>query len=88
MSKPKVRIRLARWNSQGAVAGINDDDMNDIVLVLNKSKQDPNAICKEAANRLRQLADGFDRLSTMDDPFKEKTQFAAMKEATKQVIEP
>jgi hypothetical protein len=79
---PKARIRLAMWNSQGAVAGIEDDDMNDINLVLHKSRQDPKAICKEAAKRLRRLADDFDRLSTMDEPFKEKTQRVAAKVAS------
>ena len=79
---PKARIRLAMWNSQGAVAGIEDDDMNDIDLVLHKSRQDPKAICKEAAKRLRRLADDFDRLATMDEPFKEKAQRAAAKVAS------
>jgi len=74
MKKPKARIRLARWNFNGAVAGIEGDGMNDIDLVIHKSKQNPNSICKEAANILRRLADDFERLATMDEPFKEKTQ--------------
>ena len=78
---PKARIRLAMWNSNGAVAGIEDDDMN-VDIVLHKSRQEPKAICKEAAKQLRRLADDFERLATMDEPFKEKTQRAAEKVAS------
>jgi hypothetical protein len=72
MAKPKIRLSL--WNSDGAVAGIEDDDMGSIDLVLHKSRQDAKTICKAARDKLRRLADAFDRLSAMDDPFKEKTQ--------------
>lgn len=72
-----LRIRLARWNSVGAVAGLANEDHDSVDVVLHKSKQNPKAICLEAAKRLRKLADAFERLSEMDNPFKEATQRAA-----------
>jgi len=44
-----------------------------------KSKKDPAEVCALAATKLRELADAFDRLATMPDPFQEKTQKKAMK---------
>lgn len=79
----KAKIRLAMWNSRGAVASISDGDMDDVDIVLQKVNRDPTKICTEAANRLRKLADDFDRLATMDDPFKEKTQREAAKVASR-----
>ena len=70
------------WNSKGAVAEIEDDDMNSIEIALNKDRQNPKAICTEAARRLRKLADDFDRLALMEEPFKAKTQLAAAKVAS------
>lgn len=78
----KTKIRLALWNDKGAVAGIEDGDMNDVDIVLHKGKRDAKAICLEAAKRLRKLADDFERLSEMDEPFKETTQRAATKAAS------
>lgn len=74
----KVRIALAKWNRNGAVASI-DDGESSVDIVLHKTRCDSNAVCVAAARKLRKLADDFERLSKMDDAFKEKTQRAASK---------
>lgn len=71
MAKP--RIKLALWNDEGAVASI-EDNMEDVDIVLHKTNRDPKVICLKAAKRLRKLADDFERLANMENPFKEETQ--------------
>lgn len=74
-----ARIALSLWNDEGSVAQIEDDDMNTVDVYLSESSADPVATCQKAANKLRRLADAFDRLATMDNPYKESTQRRAMK---------
>ena len=74
----RTKIRLSKWNAKGAMAEITDGCMDCVSIVGHRQKQDAKSICEEAASVLRGLADAFDRLSVMEDPFKEKTQKAAM----------
>lgn len=76
MAKPT--IYLARLNEKGSVASITSDSGN-VDLVSFKSKKDPVEVCAQAAAKLRALADSFDRLAAMSDPFNEKSQKKAMK---------
>ena len=76
MTKPT--IYLARVNEKGSVAAIQCEDQT-IDLVSFKGKKDPAEVCALAATKLRELADAFDRLAAMPDPFNEKTQKKAMK---------
>lgn len=75
----KVRIRLALFGDTGAVASVENSDMDIVDIVTNGKRRDPQAMCIKAAARLRKLANDFERLSTMESPFKEKTQRAAEK---------
>lgn len=75
----KVSIRLAILNSTGSVASIEDNEGNMIDLVIRENRRDAKSICLKASEKLRKLADDFERLSVMEDPFKEKTQRAASK---------
>ena len=79
MTKPT--IYLARVNDKGSVAAIQCEEQA-IDLISFKSKKDPAEVCALAATKLRELADAFDRLAVMPDPFQEKSQKKAMK-ATK-----
>lgn len=63
------------------MASVGDGDLHNIDIVSCKSTKDPVSICLEAARRLRKLADDFERLSAIDEPFKEKTQRAIIKAA-------
>ena len=76
MSKPT--IYLAHVAPKGSVAGLTSDSGHIDICVF-KSKKDPAEVCALAATKLRELADAFDRLATMPDPFQEKTQKKAMK---------
>lgn len=77
-----AKIQLLLLGDKGAVAGISDRDFNNVDIVVHKRKRNPKAICTEAAKSLRKLADDFERLSEMDEPFKEKTQRKAAKVAS------
>lgn len=72
-----LRIHLARWNRVGVVAGVENEGGESVDVVLHKSTCNPKSICLEAARRLRKLADDFERLSAMEEPFKAATQRAA-----------
>ncbi len=74
-----TKISLSLWNDCGAVAAIEDDDMNSVDIYLATDSQDATTACQVAAMRLRKLADAFDRLATMDDPFTSKAHRRAMK---------
>lgn len=76
MAKPT--IYLARVNDKGSVAAIQCEDQT-TDLVSFKGKKDPVEVCAQAAVKLRELADAFDRLAVMPDPFQEKAQKKAMK---------
>ena len=75
----KARISLMHYNDRGAVAAIDDGDMDRVQIVLSQTKRDAPSICAEAAKRLRKLADAFERLAEADDPFTDKAQKQAMK---------
>jgi hypothetical protein len=76
MSKPT--IYFSSVPPKGSVAGLTSESGH-IDLLVFKSKKDPAEVCALAATKLRELADAFDRLATMPDPFQEKTQKKAMK---------
>lgn len=78
-----ARIALSLWNDEGSVAQIEDGDMNTVDVYLAENSQNPTATCQKAAKKLRQLADAFDQLATMQDPYKESTQRLAMKKKSK-----
>ena len=82
-----LKIYLARYNTTGAIAAIeNEDDDSDVTVHIARYNPDPRAACIHAATRLRELADAFDRLSVMEDPFKESTQIAAMVLAAQEAV--
>ena len=74
-------ISLAFYNTHGAIASIEGEDMEEVCVAVHSATRNPAIICGLAAQRLRKLADAFDRLATMDDPFKPATQRAAAKAA-------
>ena len=76
MAKPT--IYLAQVAPKGIVARVEDGGQS-IELVMFKSKKDPAEVCSQAATKLRELADAFDRLATMPEPFQEKSHKKAMK---------
>ena len=63
---------------KGRVASIHIDGTSVDILSI-KSNKDPAEVCAQAAANLRKLADAFDRLATMPEPFQEKTHKKAMK---------
>jgi hypothetical protein len=74
-----LSIYLAKLNRDGITAEIIDEDEDDqLEIFSNYVTDDVEFMCRHAADRLRLLADAFDCLATMSDPFKEKTQQAAM----------
>lgn len=74
-----LKIYLGQNSLGGLFAAIEADyDGDSVTLYATRYKSDPRAACIYAAIRLRELADAFDRLSVMDDQFKESTQTAAM----------
>ena len=74
-----LSIWLAKLNLEGITAEIiNEDEDNQVPVYSEDFTDDVEFVCRHAADRLRLLADAFDCLATMSDPFKEKTQQAAM----------
>ena len=74
---PKLFVTLGKLNSNGIYAAI-DSGENDLTVYEHFSRRTVERACRESAKRLRLLADAFDILATMDDPFRIKTQNAAM----------
>ncbi len=75
---PRLCITMGELNSRGIYAAIEDGERNDVAVYEDNSRISVERACRESAKRLRLLADAFDILATMDDPFKIKTQNAAM----------
>jgi len=75
---PRLFITLGKYNSDGIYAAVEDSESNDLTVYLHQSRRNVERACREAAKRLRLLADAYDALATMDEPFKIKTQNAAM----------
>lgn len=75
---PKLFVTLGKLNSNGIYAAIENGEGNDLAVYEHFSRRTVERACRESAKRLRLLADAFDILATMDDPFKIKTQNAAM----------
>jgi hypothetical protein len=73
-----IRICLYGWNITGSGASIKDDEGNNIVLAT-RNRRLPKQVCQKSATKLRELADAFDRLAEMENPWNEKTQREAMK---------
>lgn len=74
---PKLFVILGKLNSNGIYAAIHSGK-DDLTVYEHFSRRTVERACRESAKRLRLLADAFDILATMDDPFKIKTQNAAM----------
>lgn len=75
-----VRIELSLYGDRGAHASIIDDKKHDAIKIAGSSiKQAPRGLCLQAAHRLRRLAEAFERLAEMPEPFKEVTQRSAMR---------
>jgi hypothetical protein len=79
---PKLFVTLGKLNSNGIYAAI-DSGENDLTVYEHFSRRSVERACRESAKRLRLLADAFDILATMDEPFKTKTQNAAIAAARK-----
>lgn len=74
-----LKIGLAMYNSNGATAFLEDDEGKTINVLTHSERRNPKQICRLSAKKLRSLADAFDRLAEMDEPFKEKTHKRAMR---------
>lgn len=72
-----LKIRLSKLNVTGAIAEIEADGGDTVTIVRYRNRQDAERICCEAAGRLRKLADSFERLAGMENPFHEKSHRAA-----------
>lgn len=79
MTMENISIALMKYNSSGICTCLeNEEDMESIEVHVDPCTTDHKAVCVETASRLRVLADAFERLSVMDDPFRESTQEAAL----------
>lgn len=67
-------ISLAKFNGTGTHAAIEDKDGHACCLVEDESQSNPQVACNRAAAELRLLADRFDELAKLEDPFKATTQ--------------
>ena len=76
-----LSIELCGYNNDGLYAGIADGGLNEVPVVINARTRNVESVCRQAAQRLRLLADAFDALATMDDPRTEKSHRAALKAA-------
>jgi hypothetical protein len=85
---PRLFITLGRYNSDGIYAAIEDSESNDLTVYSHRSRRNVEKTCREAAKRLRLLADAYDALATMDEPLKIKTQNAAMAAARQAAKQP
>lgn len=74
----RLSITMGKLNSRGIYAAIENSERDDLTVYENNFRSNAKRACRESAKRLRLLADAFDILATMDDPFKIKTQNAAM----------
>ena len=83
MTQPK--ISLSFLNDHGAIASIEDDDMNDVAIYQSYTNKSAKTACTQAAKRLRILAKAFENLALMDKPFTESAHVAAMRQARKDV---
>lgn len=69
----QVKISLARYNTTQSLATIEDEFLGEIELAKG-SVSDPKKTCLQAAVRLRELANRFQKLAVEDEPYKVKTQ--------------
>jgi hypothetical protein len=76
-----TQITVRKYNDKGSVAKlIDDEDNQELTLFTLKTSRQPKRLCQKSAAKLRKLADAFDRLAEMQNPFNESTQREAMKE--------
>lgn len=76
-----LHISLATLRQAGAVASLRNDDGDLMDVVRRNLERDPQKICCEAAEYLRELADAFETLADMPKPFNVVSQQAAMQMA-------
>lgn len=69
-----TKIRLSLYNSNGALASIEDEDGDSVDIAVSRTSKSAKAICSRAAETLRRLADKFDVLAESAEPFKVTTQ--------------
>lgn len=75
----KLKIALYKFNGSGTCARIENADECEISICEMQYESDPVKCCHEAAKRLREAADLFEKLAAEKEPFKDKTQKAVNK---------
>ena len=71
----KVKIGITLSGSNGCGAFVEEDGWGSQVDIAKDDwHRDGKTICLEAADKLRELADRFQKLSETKEPFKESTQ--------------
>lgn len=78
-----LKITLARYNSDGLIAYIEDDDMNDLEIHCSPGHNNAKRVCLTAAHKLRLLADAYEILAAMEQPLTPANQALAMRRARK-----
>lgn len=79
----ELSIALAKYNGEGLVAYLENQDDDSLEIVLDRCTDDVDYVCTLAASRLRLLAEAFEMLAQCADACKPSTQKAAMKAAEK-----
>jgi hypothetical protein len=68
-----MRVELAKYNGTGSVALlVSSDEFDTVELVKGKSLSAKQA-CRQAAERLRDAANRFERLAEEAEPYKSET---------------
>jgi len=73
-----LSIGLSRYSTKGFCAWIQGQDGDCLDVHDDRCTDDAGAVCRQAAEELRLLADAFDALATMDNPCTPGAQKAAM----------
>jgi hypothetical protein len=64
----KINVHVTKWADRGFAAFLRNAE-EDGEIELTPIKDTPAKACRDAAQRLRKLADRFDALATADDPW-------------------
>lgn len=75
-----ITISVSKLIKGGSVASIQHHH-EDIEISKLASDNNGQKVCRAAAKKLRELADAFESLATMDDRYQESTHKAAVRDA-------
>ncbi len=70
---PNIKVSLAVLNGEGVSASIENEDGDTLSIYDAPWRPDAMEGCKEAAKRLREAADLFEKLGSMKKPFHSST---------------